>query len=800
MMEAYCVKCKTKREMSAAEPTFTATGTPGTRGVCPVCETKMFRMGVTAAHEGLERPEPVAPKRKKRKKKRSAAPRRAGNLVIVESPAKARTIGKYLGRGYRVKASVGHVRDLLRSRLSVDVENDFEPTYRVPNDKRAIIKELKKDAASAKAVYLATDPDREGEAIAWHLIAAAEIPEDAVRRVVFNEVTPDAIREAFEHPRDIDIDRVNAQQARRILDRLVGYQISPLLWARVRGRLSAGRVQTVAVRLVVEREREIEEFDRVEYWTIEADLAPGNANGDAAPMALTGALHRIDGEKPELGSDTAAAAVVATLDGAEWHVADVRRRERKRNPPAPFTTSTLQQDASRALRFSARKTMQIAQQLYEGVEIGDGEATGLITYMRTDSVAVSASARAEAAAHIEEFYGAPYCPEQPTAHRSRARIAQEAHEAVRPTSIARQPQAVKAHLSRDQNRLYDLVWRRFVASQMTPAVFDTTSLDIGAGRPEVSPAQRSHVFRSTGSVVKFDGFTVVYGGVEEDRLLPALDANDPLVLRELLPSQHFTQPPPRFSEARLVRALEEHGIGRPSTYAPILSTIQQRGYVALEERRFYPTELGIIVNDRLLEFFSDVFSVGFTARMESELDEVARGEREWVPVLREFYDPFARDLERAEREMEKVEIADEEIGEPCPECEAPLLLRLGRYGKFVGCSRFPDCRYTRPFQEMISVNCPDCGGDLVVKRTRRGRTFYGCANYPECEYASWKRPLPQPCPLCNALLVQAGRERAQCTGCETRFELDEIAVAPEAEGEATDPSTTEPETATALAS
>ncbi|MFQ5857495.1 MAG: type I DNA topoisomerase [Anaerolineae bacterium] len=769
-MQAYCVKCKEKREMSNPEATYTKTGTPGTRGECPVCGTGMFRMGETPAHAGVPKPKVAAkPKRKK------ASRRRSGKLVIVESPAKARTIGKFLGPRYRVRASIGHVRDLLRSRLSVDVDNDFEPQYRVPNEKRDTVKELRKEVEKAAEVYLATDLDREGEAIAWHLLEAANIPDDVARRVVFQEITQDAIDRAFAQPRGINMELVNAQQARRILDRLVGYKISPLLWDKVRGRLSAGRVQTVALRLVVEREREIQAFIPDEYWSIEAELAKQDTRTQDPRPKFIASLHRIRGEKFELKTGEEARQIVDDLEGAAYIVGKVRQQERRRRPSPPFTTSTLQQRASRRLGFNAKRTMRIAQQLYEGIDLGPEGTVGLITYMRTDSVTVSQQAQQEARRYIAGRFGEEYLPSRPPSYRTKSKLAQEAHEAIRPTSVMRQPHNIKKYLSRDQYRLYDLIWKRLVASQMADAVFDSTSVDINAGDPA---REMPYLFRATGSVLKFAGFLAIYGRdpEDEDHDLPSLSEGEDLDLIQLLPQQHFTQPPPRYSEATLVKALEEYGIGRPSTYAPIISTIQNRGYVETVEKRLKPTELGFVVNDLLIKHFPDIFDVTFTAQMEQELDLIANGQREWVPVLREFYGPFERDLKRAEVEMEEVQVGNEPTGEMCPECGQPLVIRFGRYGKFIGCSGFPDCRYTEPFLDKIGVACPECGGDLVEKKTRKGRTFYGCANYPECEFASWQRPLPQPCPGCQGLVVQKGKDKAQCLACEEWHALDDLPV------------------------
>jgi len=773
-VEAYCVKCKQKREITQAKATFTATGTPATKGVCGVCGTGLYRMGKTAAHAGMTPPEGVekAKRKTKRRKKRS------GKLVIVESPAKARTISRFLGKDFKVMASVGHVRDLLRSQLSVDVEHDFEPKYRVPNEKREVVKELKAAAAGTNEVYLATDHDREGEAIAWHLLEAADIDPDITRRVVFNEITEPAIKQAFEQPRDIAMELVDAQQARRILDRLVGYNLSPLLWEKVRGRLSAGRVQSVTLRLIVEREREIEAFVPQEYWTIDAEFLHTDK-----PPAFMARLMKLNGEKPEIGTNEEMQSIVSNLRRATYQIGTVRRGERTRRPSAPFTTSTMQQTASQRFGYTARRTMVIAQQLYEGVDFGEGERVGLITYMRTDSTQVSKQAQMEARNLIADQFGEEFLPEKPPVYRTRGRLAQEAHEAVRPTSVMRTPKSLKPYLTADQYKLYNLIWQRFVASQMEPAKYDTLTIEV-EGRSETN----EYVFRVTASSLRFAGFLAVYklGNNEEERSkngeesgqeltaqlaqLPNLQQGDAVLLQEILPEQHFTQPPPRFSDASLVRALEEKGIGRPSTYAPIISTLRQRGYIVRQNRRLNPTEIGEIVNDLIVEHFPNIVDPGFTARMEEKLDEIAGGKRDWVGVVRDFYEPFAKQLEIAEEAMPEIKTEPEEIGRNCPECGSPLVLRHGRYGKFIGCSNFPECRHTEPWLEKIGVKCPQCGGDLVARRTRKGRPFYGCANYPQCEFTSWKRPLVPPCPKCGGLLVVENRHQARCTVCEEQFD------------------------------
>lgn len=807
----YCLKCKEKRPMQNPTPEWAANGSPGTRGKCPVCGGTIYKQGRTPAHENLPKPDlsaravttkkttakkaTTAKGSRKTAKSAKSANGRGDKLVIVESPAKAKTIGRYLGKGYIVKSSLGHVRDLLKSRLSVDVDNNFTPEYRVPNEKRPLVKELRTIASNASEIFLATDPDREGEAIAWHVMEAAEMDPARTKRVVFQEITQPAIRAAFEHPRDIDMDRVEAQQARRVLDRLVGYQLSPLLWRKIHGRLSAGRVQSVAVRLVVEREREIEEFESVEYWTIEAELSqtkfrvsPGG-NQTRRPFFI-GRLYRINGEDPQLSSEDVVRPHVEALQNAHWQVGEVTLGTRTRRPSAPFTTSTLQQDSSRRLGLGTTKTMRIAQELYEGVNIGDGD-TGLITYMRTDSVTVSTIAQEEARDFIGATFGPEYLPEKPPVYKTRSKTAQEAHEAIRPTSVERTPASLKPHLSKDQFRLYKLIWERFVASQMAPALYDTVSADVWAGAVSIPVSERPYLFRASGSTLTFRGFLAVYGaddpgdenGDDPDapQIPSDLQTGEPIDLLKLLPDQHFTQPPPRYSEASLVKALEEHNIGRPSTYASIISTIQNRGYVEQEQKRLRPTEIGRVVNDMLVEYFPNVLSVDFTARMEDELDEIAEG-KPWVPVIDEFYQQFSKSLAVADEALPKLDLKKEPefVGRDCPLCGHPLVYREGRFGRFIGCSDFPKCRYTEQILVKVGVTCPKCGGDLIEKRTKRGRIFYGCSNYPDCDWTSWKRPLPQPCPVCNGLLVQENKDTAKCMDCGNTFPLSEVETLPEA--------------------
>jgi DNA topoisomerase-1 len=753
--------------MVGPKPEFTANGTPGTRATCPVCETTLFRMGRTPAHEGLTPPEKVKRKRKVKRK---------GKLVIVESPAKARTVGNFLGKGYTVKASVGHVRDLLRSQLSVDVENEFSPKYRVPNDKRPVVKELKQLAKTAAEIYLATDPDREGEAIAWHLQESVELEPEVTRRVVFHEITKPAIAEAFDQPREINMDLVDAQQARRILDRLVGYNLSPLLWRKVRSRLSAGRVQSVALRLIVEREREIEVFIPQEYWTIEAEFQP-----EGTRDTFVAKLARVDKEEPELNTEADVQPLLDDMGGAEYQITMVKRGERKRRPRPPFITSTLQQEASRRLGFSARRTMVLAQQLYEGIDVGNGGLVGLITYMRSDSTNVSPLAQKEAAQFIAQRYGEKFLPAKTPVYSKKTQGAQEAHEAIRPTSVVRQPGSIKDHLTRDQYRLYRLIWQRFVASQMASAIYNTIAVEVTG-----KSSSHEYLLRASGSTIRFQGYLILYepakdedrrNGADKDVSIPSsVEQGQPQQLLQLFPEQHFTQPPPRYTEASLVRTLEENGIGRPSTYAPILGTIQQRGYVYRESKRLFPTETGILVNDMLVEHFPDVIEVGFTARMEADLDRVASGDEDWVNVIKSFYGPFEEDVKAADEKIPEMKIELEPIGRACPRCGHDLVIRWGRYGKFISCSNFPECRHTEPFLEKIGVTCPLDGGELVERKTRKGRTFFGCANYPECEFTSWKKPLKKPCPECGNLLVAHNKNHAKCTNCEQQFSLDDVSV------------------------
>jgi DNA topoisomerase-1 len=739
------------------------------------------------------------------------------NLVIVESPTKAKTLQKYLGTGYKVTASRGHVRDLPKSELGVDTEANFAPKYVVPQGSKKTVSELKTAVKGSGTVYLATDLDREGEAIAWHLAEAIGIDPATALRVTFDEITKDAVLAAFEHPRQIDFRLVDAQQTRRILDRLVGYELSPVLWRKVKSGLSAGRVQSVALRLIVDREREIQAFVPVEYWSIDADLRAGEGDGEV----FTAGLQRRDGKKLEIGNEADAGALVADLQGSAYAVSDVKSRETKRNPSSPFTTSTLQQEAARKLNFSSKKTMAVAQQLYEGIDLGgeDGQ-TGLITYMRTDSVNLSDTALGEIGALVHERFGAEYALAEPRRYKTKSKGAQEAHEAIRPSSAQRHPDQMAAVLSSDQLRLYRLIWQRAVATQMAQARFQNVTVDV-----EALPAAGSPIYglRATGQTLLFDGFMAVYtegrdddADDDRDRYLPELTVGQVLSLVALKPEQHFTQPPPRFSEASLVKALEENGIGRPSTYAPTISTLVDRGYVRLEDRRFFPEEVGFVVIDLLTEHVPDIVDISFTARMEEQLDEIAGGEAQWVQVLRTFYDDFERYVDK----FKSAERPQEDIGEPCPDCQRPLVSKFGRFGRFISCTGYPECKYRRSLNEPVEpeetgemcelcgkamvrksgrygpfvgcsgypdcknikkdkpettgVACPECKqGELVAKRSRRGKPFYSCSRYPECQFAVWQRPVEAPCPDCGGL-VTVSATAARCENCKTKLDRDQF--------------------------
>ena len=668
----------------------------------------------------------------------------ANKLVIVESPAKAKTIGKFLGRGYKVEASQGHVRDMPKSQIGVDVENGFEPKYITIRGRGEILNRIRKEARSASKIYLATDPDREGEAISWHLANVLGIEEDAACRIEFNEVTSKAVKAAVKSPRKINMDLVNAQQARRVLDRLIGYKISPLLWRKVKKGLSAGRVQSVATKMICDREQEIDIFLPEEYWTIATDFVIGKAKVHAR---FTG----IGSEKQELHSREEAEAVIAKCEGASFSVSSIKKSERRKHPAAPFTTSNLQQEASRKLGFTTQKTMQIAQQLYEGVEIAGEGSQGLVSYIRTDSTRIADEAMAAVRAMISENYAPDFLPEKPNTYKTRS-SAQDAHEAIRPTDINRRPDDIKSSLTRDQYKLYKLIYARFVASQMTPAVYDTLSVDIDA--------DTGVRFHFNAQKLRFAGFTAVYeegvdDSAEESSVnnLPEMEEGMTAQVGEILSEQHFTQPPPRYTEASLVRALEEKGIGRPSTYAPTISTIIARGYVSRENKRLMPTELGKIVNEMMCNNFPNIVDIAFTAGMETSLDEVEAGSAEWHKIIADFYGPFEETLEKADQNIEKVAIEDQVSDVPCEKCGAMLVYKMSRFGKFLACPNFPECRFTMALPKNIGVPCPKCGGELLERISRKGRKFFGCEHYPECDFVSWDRPVKEKCPVCGERMV-----------------------------------------------
>ncbi|WP_088265570.1 type I DNA topoisomerase [Bacillus mycoides] len=681
-------------------------------------------------------------------------------LVIVESPSKAKTIEKYLGKKYKVVASMGHVRDLPKSQMGIEVKNNFTPKYITIRGKGPVLKDLKSAAKKAKKVYLAADPDREGEAIAWHLANTLNVDVESDCRVVFNEITKDAIKESFKYPRAINMDLVDAQQARRILDRLVGYNISPLLWKKVKKGLSAGRVQSVAVRLIIEREKEIQSFEPEEFWTIKTEFVKGKDTFEAS-------FYGVGGEKVQLTNEAQVNEIIEKMKDNAFSVENVTRKERKRNPALPFTTSSLQQEAARKLNMRAKKTMMLAQQLYEGIDLGKQGTVGLITYMRTDSTRISETAQTEARDYITEAFGAEYIGTEKRKETKKSK-AQDAHEAIRPTSVMRKPEELKSFLSRDQLRLYKLIWERFVASQMASAIMDTVTAKL---------INNNVQFRASGSVVKFPGFMKVYveskddGAEEKDKMLPPLEVGETVFSKDIEPKQHYTQPPPRYTEARLVRTLEELGIGRPSTYVPTLETIQKRGYVALDNKRFVPTELGGIVIELILEFFPEIINIEFTANMEQSLDEVEEGNANWVKIVDDFYVGFEPRLEKAEKEMREVEIKDEPAGEDCELCSHPMVFKMGKYGKFMACSNFPECRNTKPIVKEIGVTCPKCDKGQIIERrsNKKKRLFYGCGTYPECDFVSWDKPIGRKCPKCEGMLVEKKLKKGvqvQCISCD----------------------------------
>ncbi|NDR75769.1 type I DNA topoisomerase [Lactobacillus sanfranciscensis] len=671
----------------------------------------------------------------KSKKKRTTNKK----LVIVESPAKAKTISKYLGRTYTVVASKGHIRDLPKSRMGIDIPDDFKPDYISIRGKGDTIKMLKAEAKKAKEVFLASDPDREGEAIAWHVSHVLNLDVNDKNRVTFNEITKETVKDALKHPRTIDMNLVDAQQARRIIDRLVGYSISPILWKKVKKGLSAGRVQSVALWIIIKREREIQAFNPEEYWTIDSIFKKGRSKFKAS-------FYGVDGKKFPLGNNDDVQNVLKRLDAkADFEITDVKKREKKRQPPRPFTTSTLQQDANKKLHFKTGRTMMAAQQLYEGINIGKEGSQGLITYMRTDSTRISAGAKLEAAQFIHDEYG----PEYALNHPRKLKLpegAQDAHEAVRPTSVMRTPKQIEKYLTKDQFKLYNLIWSRFVASQMTPAIVDTETIKV---------VQNGVEYRANGSKLNFEGYLKAYSaGKKKDNILPDLEIGDHITLDNNVPNQHFTQPPARYTEASLIKALEENGVGRPSTYAPTLMTIQKRYYVKLDARRFVPTELGEIVNKLIEEYFPEIVNVDFTADIEGKLDDIEEAKLRWVKLVSEFYQPFSKEVSYAEKEMEDVQIKEPLAGFNCNICGSPMVEKMGKYGKFFACSRFPDCRNTQTIVKEIGVICPKCHeGQVIERKTKKNRLFYGCSRYPDCDFVTWDKPIGRDCPKCGHFLV-----------------------------------------------
>ncbi|CCQ82444.1 type I DNA topoisomerase [Streptococcus agalactiae] len=696
---------------------------------------------------------------KKTSKKKSATAKK--NLVIVESPAKAKTIEKYLGRNYKVVASVGHIRDLKKSSMSIDFENNYEPQYINIRGKGPLINDLKKEAKKAKKVYLASDPDREGEAISWHLAHILDLDKEDRNRVVFNEITKDAVKNAFVEPRQINMDLVDAQQARRVLDRIVGYSISPILWKKVKKGLSAGRVQSVALKLIIDRENVIKAFQPEEYWTIDGSFKKGTRKFNAT-------FYGLDGKKFKLSNNEDVKTVLKRIKTDEFLVEKVEKKERRRNAPLPYTTSSLQQDAANKINFRTRKTMMIAQQLYEGLSLGTAGHQGLITYMRTDSTRISPLAQNEATEFITNRFGANY-----SKHGNKVKNAsgaQDAHEAIRPSSVNHTPESIAKYLDKDQLKLYTLIWNRFIASQMTAAVFDTMKVNL---------TQNGVTFIANGSQVKFDGYMAVYNDTDKNKMLPDMEEGESVKKVNTNPEQHFTQPPARFSEASLIKTLEENGVGRPSTYAPTLETIQKRYYVKLAAKRFEPTELGEIVNSLIVEFFPDIVDVTFTAEMEGKLDEVEIGKEQWQKIIDEFYKPFEKELAKAETEMEKIQIKDEPAGFDCELCGSPMVIKLGRYGKFYACSNFPECHNTKAITKEIGVICPICQkGQVIERKTKRNRIFYGCDRYPECEFTSWDKPIGRTCPKSNDFLVEkkvrGGGKQVVCSNEKCDYQEEKI--------------------------
>ncbi len=670
-------------------------------------------------------------------------------LIIVESPAKSKTIKRFLGKQYQIKASKGHLIDLPKSKFGIDIKNNFAPHYITIRGKGEILKNLKDASKKADKVLLAADPDREGEAICWHLHNALKLDDNNSTRVQFNEITKNTVKQAIKNPRNLDENKVDAQQTRRILDRLVGYQISPLLWKKVKKGLSAGRVQSVAVRLICERENEIKNFNPEEYWTVDTIFTTDQEAYFKARVI------KYQGNKIKLSSQKEAEKVEKQLNKCNYAVSNIKRTERERKPVTPFITSTLQQEASQHLGYPTGKTMRVAQQLYEGLKLGSSGEVGLVTYIRTDSIRISPEAAKDCQNYIKEAWGEDFLPASPPQYRSQK--AQDAHEAIRPTSVDRTPEKIKGSLTRDQHRLYKLIWNRFVASQMAPALIEQIRVDIQGG---------DYLLRATGSQIKFPGFLLIYSDRSSSKsdMLPAISEDTPLKLQKVQPEQHFTQPPSRYHEASLVKTLEKKGIGRPSTYSPIIETIQARGYVLKENKVLVPTELGEIVVELMKDYFPEVIDVEFTARLEEKLDNVEEGKIKGIDVLNEFYASFENRLKVAEEQMKKVEIEDEVSDETCPHCSSNLVYKHGRYGRFLACPGFPDCRFTKNINASTGVECPLDGGELVLRRSKKGRTFYGCSNYPDCEYTTWQRPLQENCPECGHFMVE-GKRKSQPPGC-----------------------------------
>ncbi len=707
------------------------------RTASAAAEKKLTAKEKTAKKPAAKKTAAKKPAKKTKKTKK--------NLVIVESPAKASTITKFLGKNYTVMASMGHVRDLPKSQLGIDVENDYEPKYITIRGKGELLGSLRKEAKNADHIYLATDPDREGEAISWHLMSALNLDEDKTDRITFNEITKDAVEKSIKNARGIDMNLVNAQQARRVLDRLVGYPVSNLLWQKVKGRLSAGRVQSAALKIICDREEEIRNFIPEEYWTVSAFVA------DQAGNEFEAKLHSCGDTKCELKSKEDVDRVLSDIEGKELTVNEIKRSEKIRKPYPPFTTSTLQQEASKYLNFTAQKTMMLAQQLYEGIEIKGEGTVGLVSYIRTDSVRISDEAYSQVTEYIKENIGEDFVPGERNIYKTKEN-AQDAHEAIRPTYSSKTPESLKASLSNDQFKLYKLIWERFVSSQMSPAVYETMAVSLGA---------EGYTFRISTSAIKFKGFLEIYNRVDEIENIakfPKIEENCHLNTKRIEPEQHFTQPPARYTDASLIKTLEEMGIGRPSTYAPILATIITRNYVAKEKKTIFPTELGEIVNGIMREYFPEIVNIRFTAEMEDELDKIEDGSDEWKNVIREFYPVFREQLDNAMEKLEKVEIKDEETDVICEKCGRHMVIKLGRYGKFLACPGYPECNNAKPYYEPAGVDCPKCGGKVLKKKSKKGRTFYGCEHNPDCDFVSWDKPTGEKCPKCGSYMVEKGHD------------------------------------------